>query len=69
MRQARLALHAHDYLEAVENAVSGMPKDAQIEWEYAGSVERSGALTQVMIGVLGLTEKQADDLFIEAAGL
>lgn len=69
MRQARLALDANGHLSQVESAVSGMSKAAQIEWEYASTVERGSALTQVMIDTLGLTAQQTDDLFIQAAGL
>lgn len=69
MRQARLALDANGHLTQVENALSGMSKAAQIEWEYASTVERGSALTQVMIDTLGLTAQQTDDLFIQAAGL
>ena len=36
-------------------------------WEYAPNVVRKSSFVTAMAGVLGLTDEQIDDLFIEAA--
>jgi hypothetical protein len=69
MRQARLQLATLGIYSAVNSAVSSMGETAQIEWEYAASVDRSNALTQAMIQMLHWSEKQADDYFLAASKL
>lgn len=73
MRQARLALLAAGHLDAVEHAFDSMPADvrraAQIEWEYAGHVERASAFTQQMAAMLNLDEAALDALFLAASQL
>lgn len=73
MRQARLALLAAGHLDAVEQAFDAMPADvkraAQIEWEYAGHVERASAFTQQMAAMLNLDDAALDALFTAAAEL
>jgi hypothetical protein len=68
MRQARLALHRAGLLAQVNAAVAGNP-EAEIEWEYATTVDRTGTLTQTLAAGLGLTAQQLDELFITAAQL
>ena len=46
-----------------------MSEAAQIEWEYATEVRRDNSLTLAIAGVLGLTDAQIDELFVQAAGL
>lgn len=73
MRQARLSLNQAGLLTDVQNAIDGLSEpdrtQAAIEWEYAGTVERSGPITQMLAGALGLTETDLDNLFTTAAGL
>lgn len=73
MRQARLALLQNGMLTQVNTAVANMPgaagDAARIEWEFSSTVERNRPLVQSLIGVLGLTESQLDDLFRLAATL
>lgn len=73
MRQARLALLQAGLLAQVNTAVAGMPgavgDTARIEWEFSSTVERNRPLVQSLIGALGLTESQLDDLFRLAATL
>lgn len=73
MRQARLALLQNGMLTQVNDAVAGMPgaagDAARIEWEFSSTVERNRPLVQSLIGALGLTESQLDDLFRLAATL
>jgi hypothetical protein len=69
MRQARLALLAQGHYTTIQAAMSMQPEAAKIEWEYATIVTRDSALTQAMIAVLGLSDTDADDLFILAGGL
>lgn len=73
MRQARLALLQNGMLTQVNTAVANMPgaagDAARIEWEFSSTVERNRPLVQSLIGALGLTESQLDDLFRLAATL
>lgn len=73
MRQARLALLQAGLLAQVNTAVANMPgaagDTARIEWEFSSTVERNRPLVQSLIGALGLTESQLDDLFRLAAAL
>lgn len=73
MRQARLALLQSGMLTQVNTAVANMPgaagDAARIEWEFSSTVERNRPLVQSLIGALGLTESQLDDLFRLAATL
>jgi hypothetical protein len=67
MRQARLALLGAGLLDQVNAAITDPA--AQIEWEYATTVERGSELTQALAAGLGLTEQQLDKLFTTAAAL
>lgn len=67
MRQARLALHRAGLLSQVNSAITD--PEAQIEWEYAQTVERHSPLVQNLSVGLGLTEEQLDNLFTLASTL
>jgi hypothetical protein len=67
MRQARLALHRAGLLTQVNSAITD--PEAQIEWEYAMTVERHSPLVQNLSVGLGLTEEQLDNLFTLASTL
>lgn len=73
MRQARLALLKKGYLSQVETIINNLPDEerlaAQIEWEFAGVVDRDEALTRVLVAGLNLTEQQENELFELAATL
>jgi hypothetical protein len=73
MRQARLALHQMNLLNKVDAAIAKLPaakaEEAQIEWEYSTSIERSNALAQTIGALMDLTEVELDDLFKLARGL
>lgn len=69
MRQARLAIHGAGLLDAVANAIVAAGMAAQIEWEYAGTVERNSGIVPAMATALGLTDAQIDALFIAAGAL
>ncbi len=73
MRQARLALLQSGLLSQVNTAVASMPgvagDTARIEWEFSSTVERNRPLVQSLVGALGLTDAQLDDLFRLAATL
>jgi len=72
-RQARLALLGAGLLDTVQGAFAQLPEPhrtaAQIEWEYATSIERNSPLVSQFGPLLGLTEAQIDDLFTQAAAL
>jgi len=71
MRQARLALLGAGLLSQVGAAIASMPSPqkeaAQIEWEYAATVERGSPLIGQLAPALGMTEAEMDQLFIEAS--
>jgi hypothetical protein len=67
MRQARLALLGAGLLDQVNAAITDPA--AQIEWEYATTVDRTSDLTQALAAGLGLTEQQLDELFTQASAL
>lgn len=74
MRQARLALLGAGLLDDVNAAIAAIPdptqrKAAEIEWEYAQTVDRDSSFTQQLAAGLGLTSEQLDALFTQAAAL
>ena len=69
MRQARLALLSAGLLDAVQSGVSAMPKAAQIEWEFAATVDRTSPLVATLAASLGLTSEALDALFTAGAAL
>lgn len=73
MRQARLALLAAGKLSLVQPAIDAMSEpqksQANIEWNYATTVERSNSFTLDMAAALGLDSVALDSLFIAAAAL
>jgi hypothetical protein len=73
MRQARLALLGAGLLDNVNTAINSLPSPqkeaAQIEWEYSQEVHRNKELVVMLLPALGMTEAQADQLFIAAAQL
>lgn len=73
MRQARLQLHAIGKLSKVQEEISKLPEpprtEAQIEWDYASVVERSSKFVALLTPLLGLTEDEMDELFIQASTL
>ncbi len=74
MRQARLALLGAGLLDDVDAAIAAIPdatqrRAAEIEWEYAQTVDRDSPFTQQLAGGLGITPEQMDQLFTQAAAL
>lgn len=69
MKQARLALLAAGYLDAVEAGIASMPKESQIIWEFASTVERTDPLTATLAAALGLDAAALDALFLAGAAL
>lgn len=72
MRQCRLQLLAENMLDDVNAAIAAIPdemqrKTAEIEWEYATTVERSSPWVEQLGSALGLSDSQLDKLFIDAA--
>jgi hypothetical protein len=67
MRQARLQMLAMGVLSQVEAAVSQAGDAAQIEWEYAMTVERDYPLFLAIKGMLGFTDEQEETFFNEGS--
>jgi hypothetical protein len=71
MRQARLALLQYSLLDTVESTLNGptTPKEVNIEWEYAATVDKRSPLVANMKAVLNLTDDQLTNLFNVASTL
>lgn len=73
MRQARIALHRNGLLNGVEGAIQTMDEpfrtEAEIEWEYAQTVDMDSQFTQMLAAAIGLNQEQLNDLFIQASTL
>ena len=67
MRQARLELLSRDFLDDVAAVIAVAGRAAQIEWEYASTVDRDNPVIAVVQQQQGMTDEQIDDLFREAA--
>ena len=72
-RQARLALLQAGLLSQVDTAINSLEspakEQAQIEWEYATSIERGSEWINQLGGALGLDDAGIDDLFKTASTL
>jgi len=72
-RQARLALLNAGLLSQVDPAIESLEspakEQAQIEWEYATSIERESEWINQLGSALGLDSAGIDDLFVQASKL
>lgn len=66
-RQARLGLYAAGLLDEVEALISQMPRQTQLTWEYATTVERDNPLLLQMAAALSMSSDDLDNLFRQAA--
>lgn len=74
MRQARLALLRAGLLDQVGATIAGIEdptqrRAAEIEWEFASTVDRNSPFVQQLSAGLGLTDEQKDQLFRTASQL
>ena len=74
MRQARRALLAAGLLDQVDAAIAAIAdaterRQAEIDWEYATTVERLRPWVQTLGAALGLSAEDLDALFEQAATL
>lgn len=74
MRQARLALFDAGLLDTVDESIALMPdaeqrRKAQIEWEFAATVQRDSDLVRGLAVALNLSDEMLDQLFTKAATL
>jgi len=69
MKQARRALFAAGLLDTVIEGVSQMSREAQIDWEFAATVERSDPLTEALALALGMDDSELDSLFMAGSVL
>lgn len=69
MRQARLYLQQEGMLEQVDALISTLDTAAQIEWQYAATVEIDWPIVQFVRNQLGLSDDQVQTMFNEAATL
>ena len=73
-RQFRLALHRYNLLNTVENSINAIEDEylkttMQIEYQDAVEFFRTSASILYMIQMLGLTEKQVNDMWQEGLTL
>jgi hypothetical protein len=74
MRQGRLALLGAGLLDSIESSIAAIEdatqrKAAEIEWEYAQTIDRNSLFVQQMAVGLELSEEQLDSLFLQASTL
>lgn len=69
IRQAKLALLQAGLLDDVEAAIAQADRAIQIEWEYAIEFKRDWPTLLALQPILGLTDRQIDDLFVLASTL
>lgn len=73
MRQARLALLKINKLSQVPVVISSLPsplkEEAEITWEYSQEVDRNNGFVPQIAPLLGLTNEDLDQLFIDASKL
>lgn len=69
MRQARLYMQKEGLLEQVNGLIDSLDEPAQIEWQYAATVEISSPIVGLIMSELGLSEQQLQGMFDEAAGM
>jgi len=73
MRQCRLALLADGTLDNVDVAIASLPEPdksaAQVEWEYAATVQRTSPFVASLGAAIGYDDVKMDDLFEAAADL
>lgn len=67
MRQCRLQLIADGVYATVNAAVEQMPLTAQIEWEYAATIDRSNPLVPAMQALLEWDDARVDQFYTQAA--
>lgn len=69
MRQARLQMLAMGVFDDVEDAIAQAGQVAQIQWEYATTVDRDNALFKSIKTALGFTDEQEEQFFNEGSKL
>lgn len=67
MAQAQLELLAAGHLDEVEAAVETMPRESQIVWRKANTVQREDPLVAYFAQLLNLDEAALDALFLSAS--
>ena len=69
MRQAQQALLHAGMLDTVEQVVAQADRAVQIDWHKGQTVRRDWPALTVVQSLLGMTDRQIDELFILAASL
>lgn len=69
MRQAQQALLQAGMLDTVEQVVSQADRAVQIDWQKGQTVRRDWPALTVVKTLMGMTERQIDELFILAGSL
>lgn len=73
LRAAKFILLQAGKLSVVNTAIANMPgvegEAARIDWAHAQEVRRDNALVLSLIPLLGMTDSEIDNLFIQAAAL
>lgn len=69
MRQAQQALFLEGILDTVEQVVEQADRSIQIDWYNGQTVRRDWPALNVVQSLLGMTDRQVDELFIIAETL
>lgn len=64
--QIRVQLHKMDRLGDVDEAMKQADRETEIEWLFANSIKRTGKASAVIQEFLGLSDDEADNLWIAA---
>ena len=67
--QCRMQLSSMGLYAQVNSAISGLGEEAQITWEYAENILRDNTLVYQMQSLLGKTDDEMDEFFIQASQL
>lgn len=67
MAQARIELAESDMLDAFDAYIASLPRADQIRWEYETFVERNNPLVVQVLNAKGVSDTDADAMFLRAS--
>jgi hypothetical protein len=67
--QVRKVLNATGLRDLVEAAVAGSSRDVRDAWQYAVNYRRDDVILNGMAAIVGITQSQLDQMFVEGAKL
>lgn len=67
MWQAKVVLASQGLLDSIDKEIAKQDKSLQLAWEYASDLSRYSDGMKAMAKIIGLSDEQVDQLFIQAA--